>query len=281
MIGRFANSAAFRQALETRLMNEYGGGRVQRARKRLAAERLIVRLQEERPSGFLLKGGFALELRLAGRARTTRDLDISADTDAPISADLLTDSIEDACRIDMRDGFEFVPSLEPERYAVENAMATYRYAVTARVADRTFEIVPIDVRVGDFEPPTSEFLRGSSVLEIVGVDAPRIRAVTVDYHFAEKIHAYTRPHPTENSRIRDLVDLCLLVGLGVSKEAGIAVRQVFDFRRTHELPENLPTPPPDWQRGYEALVEQLPGAPKTLDEAYRFISTFYRTLWEG
>ena len=39
----------------------------------------MVRLQEKENSPWVLKGGFALELRLGDRARMTKDLDLGVD----------------------------------------------------------------------------------------------------------------------------------------------------------------------------------------------------------
>jgi hypothetical protein len=57
--------------LEARLNQEarVGGRPIGRARKFLAFTRLLARLQASAPDAWALKGGFALELRLPGRAR--------------------------------------------------------------------------------------------------------------------------------------------------------------------------------------------------------------------
>lgn len=39
----------------------------------------MVRLQQEKTSPWILKGGFALELRLGNLARMTKDLDLTVD----------------------------------------------------------------------------------------------------------------------------------------------------------------------------------------------------------
>jgi hypothetical protein len=75
---RYADASTFRQALEQRLRNAAAGNalRLARDRKRVAFERLLARLVLAAPGQWLLKGGFALDLRLADRARTTKDVDI-------------------------------------------------------------------------------------------------------------------------------------------------------------------------------------------------------------
>ena len=81
-MNRYANAAAFRAALEDRLNTaaRAGGRPVGRARKLVAFTRLLARLEHAAPKRWVLKGGFALELRLGGQARATRDVDLDWNT---------------------------------------------------------------------------------------------------------------------------------------------------------------------------------------------------------
>jgi Nucleotidyl transferase AbiEii toxin, Type IV TA system len=261
-------------------MASYGPERIQRGRKRLAIERLIVRLQEQRPSDFLVKGGFALELRLAGEARTTRDLDVSTDAEVATGSQAVVRDIEAACMIDNRDGFEFRLLGAPEEIAPGRNAITLRVSVGAFLADRKFESVPLDVRLGDLSPPSFDTLRGSELLESIGIPAPWVRVVSIEYHFAEKVHALTRPRTASNTRIRDLADLALLIGLGAPSDhrARRALKEVFEHGGTHSLPAELPEPPPEWQEGYELVVKQLTRVPKSLFDAWREAADFYRRI---
>src|SRR5262249_43972355 len=102
---RYGDAAAFRQALEQRLRTRAGGdgARLARDRKRVAFDRLLARLVEVAPERWLLKGGFALDLRLSNRARTTRDVDI----DWQAAEDELFDALIDAAALDTDDFFAF------------------------------------------------------------------------------------------------------------------------------------------------------------------------------
>lgn len=73
MIGPYGGPQAFRTALEARLKNiAHGHGTdLQRLQRRVAFERLLARLFAQDDPPWLLKGGYALELRLADRARST------------------------------------------------------------------------------------------------------------------------------------------------------------------------------------------------------------------
>lgn len=77
----YHSPTAFRQPLEERLRQHerQTGEPLVRLRKRITFERFMVRLQEKENSPWVLKGGFALELRLGERARMTKDLDLGVD----------------------------------------------------------------------------------------------------------------------------------------------------------------------------------------------------------
>lgn len=279
MIGRYPTLAAYRQALEARLMASYGSERVQRGRKLLAIERLVVRLQEQRPSGFLVKGGFALEIRLSGRCRTTRDLDVSADAEIGLDSESVADSIEDACGIDARDGFEFRLRGAPEKIAPSGDALTLRFSIEANLAGRIFERVPVDVRLRDFIPETADSLPGSDTLRIIGLERPYLRVVPLEFHMAEKIHALIRPRIESNTRVRDLVDVNLLIGLGTRADGKMksALAEVFRSSRT-DLPAELPPAPPGWEEAYLALARQAPGVPADVATAWRAVGDFYRNI---
>ncbi len=281
MIGRFASPTAFRQSLEQRLLSAYGGTRVNQARKRLATERLVVRFQEQRPSGFVAKGGFALDLRLAGCFRGTRDLDIAAEPELTAEVDAISDEIEAGCAIDVADGFEFQLEGEPQILAVDGEARTLRYLVATRVDGRLFEMVPVDIRTGDSVPERFDELSGSDLLDFAGIRSPRIRVIPLEYHFAEKVHAYTRPRDRQNTRIRDLVDLYALIELGmpggsVTREA---LREIFWHRKANEVPISLPHPPQDWREGFALLARSMAGVPEEMAVAFEKIAGFYTDIW--
>lgn len=80
-----------------------------------------------------------------------------------------------------------------------------------------------------------------------------------EQQFAEKLHAYTLPRPgAVNSRVRDLVDLVLLIQSGTlrSEVVSDAVHITFQRRKTHDLPKALVEPPADWERPFSALAKE-------------------------
>ena len=280
MIGPFATAAAFRQSLETRMAASYGTARVQRARKRVAVERLVVRLQEQRPSGFLVKGGFALEMRLEGRFRTTRDLDVAADAEISTDTEDVTDELENACAIDARDGFEFRVAGRPEVSEPDEDSRTLRYSIEARIAGRLFEQVPVEVRAHDLIPAAADTFRGTNWLEIIGIEPPVIRIVPLDYHFADKIHAFTRPRKIPNSRVKDLIDMDVLIDLGLPEPDRLmtALEGVFAHRATHPLPAALQAPPESWRKDYRSRASEISGAVTDIDVSFEKAAAFFRSI---
>jgi len=86
---RYETPQAFERALSDRLKRQAAeeGVDLDRLRKRVAFEKFLARLFEQTPAHWVLKGGYALELRLGGRARATRDVDL--DRPPPPAEDLL------------------------------------------------------------------------------------------------------------------------------------------------------------------------------------------------
>jgi hypothetical protein len=74
----YASASAFRVALESRLKKiaQEEGVDLQRVRQQAAFDRLLCRLFAKPNAPWLLKGGYAMELRLK-TARTTRDIDLA------------------------------------------------------------------------------------------------------------------------------------------------------------------------------------------------------------
>src|ERR1700735_4275696 len=112
---KYASATAFRIALGSRLkkMADEETLELQRLRRQAAFDRLLCRVFAIPDAPWLLKGGYAMELRLK-TARTTRDIDLamrrlpvaSADWDANVSAVL--ESLREAGNLDLHDFFTFV-----------------------------------------------------------------------------------------------------------------------------------------------------------------------------
>jgi hypothetical protein len=277
----YETPGALRAALEARMAAPQGTTvpGLERLRRRAVFERLLVRLDHANPGQWVLKGGMALEVRLGDRARTTRDLDLAlrmaADDDAATVRDHVIEALADDPE---RDGFEFRVGPARAIDLDEAGRPGWRFAIDARLDGRTFANVRLDVVARTEEISATDRITLHSMLAFAGFPDHQIEAVDPAQHFAEKLHAFTRPHGDRpNSRVKDLPDLLLLVdqGLNPSVELLTAVGHVFAVRSTHEMPVELPDPPADWADRYATLADELGLRAGTVDEAMATLRPFW------
>lgn len=90
----YTNAAAFRQAIEARLNQRAREESIDinRLRRALVFDRILVRLESGAPGAWVVKGGMALEWQLKNRARGTRDLDLVMRGD-PVPGGILRDRL--------------------------------------------------------------------------------------------------------------------------------------------------------------------------------------------
>src|ERR1039457_97197 len=81
-----------------------------------------------------------------------------------------------------------------------------------------------------------------------------------------------------NSRVKDLVDLALLIGSGGLDKQRIldALRLTFERRGTHDLASLLP-PPADWQIPFQALAEEC-GLPTDVAAVFAGVQEYLEEL---
>jgi len=260
---RYATAAAFRTALEQRLLTVARQQDVPlvRLRKLVAFERLLARLMVVAPDRWVLKGAVALHFRLGARFRTTKDLDLGRWDDERVAThDLLATE-----RVALGDYFRFAV----ERTAKLDELlegAAVRYHVTSYLAGRRFEELALDVGFGDPLTAKPERLRGPDLLGFAGIEATEVPALPLESHVAEKVHAYTRSYAggRTSTRVKDLVDLVLIPSL-FAFEAGrlwSALDATFGARATHPVPTALPPPPAAWRAGYRRLAADIGLAPE-------------------
>ncbi|MBA4149200.1 MAG: nucleotidyl transferase AbiEii/AbiGii toxin family protein [Verrucomicrobia bacterium] len=262
---KYASAAAFRVALEDRLkrLAQEEGLDLMRLRRQAAFDRLLCRLFAEPNAPWLLKGGYAMELRLK-TARTTRDIDLamrqlpgaSADWDAN-QPDVL-ESLREAGNLDLNDFFVFVfgdaaQDLDAAPYGGA------RFPVDARLAGRTFVKFHLDVSTGDVLSEPYETLSGRDWLGFAEIGTATFPAVSPEEQFAEKLHAYTLPRTgRENTRVKDLVDLVLLIERTELDVVRLpkAIRETFRRRKTHEVPPALISPPTSWAGPFTVMASE-------------------------
>lgn len=275
---RYKTAAAFRRALtdhlNTRARQE--GVSVNRLQKQLAFERFLARLFHSGGERWVLKGGYALELRLSGHARATRDLDLNVPP--PVMADLL-DELQRAAELALGDYFEFNVSAPTSRGELAGPpLGGYRFRVEVRLDGRRFEGFPLDVGQGDEMVREPDHLPGQVDLAFAGLTTPEFPVYPLEDHFAEKLHAYTTPRENP-SWVKDLVDMLLLIELGLAPTPLLqqSINATFERYARHTLPEVLPEPPPEWQEPFSQLAAEVDLPVSSLKDAYTSLEAFFRS----
>jgi hypothetical protein len=264
----YTTAGAFRRSLEERLKRMSVAEQVDpnRLRRQVSFDRLLARLFREEPQPWVLKGGYALELRFKA-ARSTVDIDLTVQR-VPASAgdddqnQIVRDMLQTAAAVPLGDWFEFTFG-SPVMDLTAAPYGGARYPVEARMDQRIFARFHLDAGVGDVVSPPLETIECRDWLGFAGIQPSQVRMIGCEQQFAEKLHAYTLPCSSANSRVKDLVDMALLIG-----SSGLGGRRVadelqltFERRGTHDLPASLIPPPADWQVPFRALAEEcrLPG----------------------
>ena len=269
----YATAGAFRRALEERLKRASLTDQIDpnRLRRQVSFDRLLARLFREESAPWVLKGGYALELRFKA-ARSTVDIDLTVQrVAASASGDqnqVVREMLQSAADISLGDWFEFaVGPASMDLTAAPHGGA--RYPVEARMDERIFARFHLDAGVGDVVMRPLETIVCRDWLGFAGIESSRILMIACEQQFAEKIHAYTLPRNAANSRVKDLVDLALLIGSGGLDKQRImdALRLTFERRGTHDLPANLVPPPGDWRVPFHALAEEC-GLPTDVAEVF-------------
>ncbi len=285
---KYQSDDDFRRAVEDRLKQRERaqGEPLVRLRKRLVFERCLVRLQKKENSPWILKGGVALELRLGQRARMTKDLDLGADIGVYGHQELSYSDLAQMLRQDLAeegdDRLVFLVHENRERETIAPGIQAYRFTVEVRLAGRTFEKIRVDVGWGDPFVPPFDKLEGSDLLAFAGIPRPVIRATSRAQHLAEKVHALTRPFDDRiNTRVKDLVDIMLLMDMGLPKPTVVksTVEKIFTARQTHSIPQKIENLPVTWVSSFTAMAMDIGLAQtKVEDAASRFNDYWLKLL---
>jgi predicted nucleotidyltransferase component of viral defense system len=278
---RYSTGSALRHALDARLAIESRTtGSRERLQRNAAYERLLARLfvgGEESP--WIVKGGYALDIRMPTAARRTKDLDLSippqlgaADQDAAV------DRFRKAITLDLDDWFTFRIVKRLELGAPDDEIGMERLTIEAAIAGSPFTTFLVDVAIEAVPPKDVEWASLPASFAFAGEAPPRVALVTSARHLAEKLHALTRPHGTrENSRVKDIVDVVLLLDraappIPILREALV---RVYESRSTHAMPVTFPTCPESWVAPYAAMAAETGVSLKTVREA----ESRARELW--
>jgi predicted nucleotidyltransferase component of viral defense system len=228
----------------------------------------MVRLTEVAPDRWALKGGMALETRLGERARVSVDLD----ADHVYGAEAARADLQRAAIEDLGDHFAFAITGSEELREAGVGLAV-RYKLESSLAGRPFEPLQVDVSISAPDPWDAQPAQRPGLLARLGLEPIDLLLVPLDRHVAEKLHAYTRMYKGGGTtRARDLVDLLLILRHERMDDTLLkeAIRQVFDRRATHAVPERLPLPPRELAVSYRREAEPV-GVASSLEEAHEVL----------
>lgn len=254
------DNQALRASIEQRLANLAAERQVSldRLRRHFAFQRILVRLSAD--DNWVLKGGFALEVRLGLDARATKDLDLAMleDLDGIEAQDRLLDALD----TDAGDGLTFQVS-PPRAIASDDAgNPGWKFTVTSVLGGKVFASLRLDVVARSAEI--------AGALDTIEVRPPILTerlssaampAVDIAQHTAEKFHAMARTYAGDrpSSRVKDLVDIVLLVEAGLLPHPDLPGRlqTVWQVRDGVPPPAQLPEFPASWPNDFAAMAADL------------------------
>ncbi|MCE3012669.1 MAG: nucleotidyl transferase AbiEii/AbiGii toxin family protein [Proteobacteria bacterium] len=252
---------------------------IMRLYRQVGCTHFLARLFKDKTVPWVLKGGHALELRLQ-ESRATKDIDLSlketkfleGSEDQKISA--IKEALIERSRIDLGDYFEYLvagPKMELDAAPYGGA----RFQIEALIDGKRFTIFDLDIGVGDVWIEPHDQLELKNYLDFAGFKAPKIAVINIEQHFAEKIHAYTLPRDSENSRVKDLVDLYLIVRNEMLNPELLkrCLEDTFQRRATHVFSSELKAPPESWKKPFKQFNLGV-----ELDDCFELVKTNLKSL---
>ncbi|MEX2314077.1 MAG: nucleotidyl transferase AbiEii/AbiGii toxin family protein [Thermomicrobiales bacterium] len=244
----------------------------------VAIDRLLARLLVSAPGRWVVKGGYANQLRRPDDARLTEDLDLRIDAAIEMAPELLASGFG----VDLSDDFSYEVASSPAPLEGPPG-GGLRFVVVARLAGTElvrFKVDPsaTDVVVGDFDSYLSD-----PILQRLGFARSRFPVFPVNQHFAEKLHALTLPREAENTRARDLVDLAWFIRHFTFRSDALAVAcmATFERRASHPWPPVIDPPPKSWNRPYAAWRDELELPEPTSAAAASSVRDFLEPVYFG
>jgi predicted nucleotidyltransferase component of viral defense system len=251
---------ALRDSINHRLANVAAERQIapDRVRRHFVFQRILVRLSAT--DGWVLKGGFALEVRLGLQARATKDLDLAMLDDADGAE--VQDRLLDALEVDAGDGLTFQVSAPRALAQDEAGNPGWKFTVTSYLGGKVFAPLRVDVVARN-----AEIAGAVGAIEVRPPILPErlsstaMPAIDVAQHAAEKFHAMARTYGGDrpSSRVKDLVDVVLLAEAGLLPHPGLPnrLRTVWKIRDGGPPPAQLPDLPASWADDYAAMASEL------------------------
>jgi Nucleotidyl transferase AbiEii toxin, Type IV TA system len=272
----YGSPQALRTALEHRLLttSREAGVALDRLRRRVLFERIVARLQIAEPGLWVLKGGMALEVRLHSAARSTKDIDVGLRDSVADPTDL-RERLIDALSVDRFDDRFVLAVGEPTALREDGGgHITWRVPVSASLAGKPFGGIKLDVSPRAYELQATDRVPLPNSLDFAGIPTTVVEIIDVQRHAAEKFHAMARDFgDRENSRVRDLLDLVILIENELLAPDAVAdqARAVWSERNGTEPPRHLPPLPSSWPARYQQLVDDHDVEARTYPEAVALV----------
>lgn len=283
---RYGSATAIRAALDIRILDE--ARRLRREpnwiRRRLTFVRILVRLVDRDPHAWVLKGGMAVELRRPGIARSTRDLDLvlrPGFVNDPANSAALHRAVVEALLDDPDGDFFAFSARQPTRLRDDaHGRPAWRFPVECRLAGKSFANVKLDVVARPEEIGGTEKCQLPDVLGFAGIPTRSVYVTDLRQQYAEKLHALTRIYESgASTRVKDLVDLFLLIEDGVPADSALVdrVEHVFGVRRAHPVPGELLDPPAAWHDPFAVLATEIGLPDLACADAHSITAKHWRT----
>ena len=223
-----------------------------------------------------------MELRMKN-PRATKDIDLTVkdkklfSNDLTVQNSMILRALRSFAAIDLKDFFIFqiedsIMKLEGPIYGGE------RFPVTAKVDGRLFIRFHLDVGFDNILLEPFESIKGEDWLGFAKLHTKSIPVLSIEQHFAEKIHAYTLPRKGQlNSRVKDLIDMLLLVRTKriKTKKLKEAINRIFEHRGSHKIPDKLQAPPTEWEMPFSVLAKDCLLS-ITLENSFKEIISFLK-----
>lgn len=244
----------------------------------VAIDRLLARLVVAAPGQWVVKGGYANQLRRPYDARFTEDLDLKIAAAIEMAPELLASGFA----VDLSDDFSYEVASSPTSLDGPPG-GGLRFVVGTRLAGIELVRFKVDVSAADVVVGEFESYFSDRVVERLGFRRSRFPVYPINQHFAEKIHALTLPRDVENTRARDLVDLVWFVRHFTfhSETLAIACIATFERRTTHPWPPVIDVPPDSWTRPYGVWRAELDLAEPTPAAAASALRSFLEPVYFG
>ena len=269
------------------------GEPVDRVRKKIAFDFLLHRLAVRAPGKYVLKGGYAIELKFQV-VRATKDLDIvtkrfaaaAAAKDADAIAGLLRQRLVDHLAEPQGDEDRHVAfRLDEAPKVLAGGGGGAQFSVRMLIDRQRFTEFSIDLSLEDIRNQPTQTLPLRPLIDGFS-KAATSKVVTDEQMFAEKLHAYMRHSDEYQARTKDFADLVLLAQRGLDHgRCKLLIKKVFTFwlsksgrRGLKGLPpppgseDALQAPPESWRPAYERMAKELQ-IERDMDQAYRLVTT--------